>query len=62
MRVSVSVVVRVASSGCGCETTLLTAVFITSVGCFLLLALDSCVLLVAAAGRDADALAFEKRC
>ena len=66
MRVSVSVgvVVGVTASGCGCATTPLAAAVITCFGCFLLscdliLAVDSCVLLVAAAGWDADELAVE---
>ena len=69
MRVSVSVgvVVGVAASSCGCATTLLAAAVITSLGCFslsrdLILAVESCVLLVAAAGWDEDALALEERC
>ena len=65
MRVSVSVgvVVRVAASSCGVRH----AAAITSLGCFslsrdLILAVESCVLLVAAAGWDEDALALEERC
>ena len=64
--VSVGVVVEVAASGCGCATTLLAAVVITFFGCFsvsrgLRLAVDSCVLFVAAAGCDGEALALEER-
>ena len=69
MRVSVSVgvVVEVAGSGCGCVATLLAATVITSFGCFLLsrdliLAVDSCVFLVAAAGWDEDVVALEEHC
>ena len=67
MSVSVGVVVAVAASGCGCATTFLAAAVITSFGCFsvsrdLLLAVESCVLLVAAAGWAEDALAVEERC
>ena len=69
MRVSVSagVVLGVTASGCGYATILLAAAVITCFGCFLLscdliLAVDSCVLLVAAAGWDADELAVEGRC
>ena len=69
MRVSVSVgvVVGVAGSGCGCVTTLLAAAVTTSFGCFslsrdLILAVDSCVFLVAAVGWDEDALALEEHC
>ena len=67
MSVSAGVVVGVAASGCGCVTTLLVAAVITSFGCLsvsrdLLLAVELCVLLVAAAGWDEDALALEERC
>ena len=67
MRVSVSVVVGVAASNCDSVTTLLVAAVITSLGCLslsrdLVLAVESCVLLVAAAGWDEDALALEERC
>ena len=68
-RVSVSagVVLGVTVSGCGCATTLLAAAVITSLGCFSLsrdlpLALESCVLLGAAASWDEDELAVEERC
>ena len=49
------------------QLILLAAAIITCFGWFLLscdliLAVDSCVLLVAAAGWDADALALEERC
>ena len=65
--VSVGVVVWVVASGCGCVPTLLAAAVITSLGCFsllrdLVLAVESCVLLVAAADWDEDALAMEERC
>ena len=65
--VSVGVVVWLAASGCGCVTTLLAAAVITFLGCFslsrdLFLALESCVLLGAAAGWDEDELALEERC
>ena len=55
VRVSVSVVVGVAASNCDSVTTLLVAAVITSLGCFslsrdLVLAVESCVFLVAAAG------------
>ena len=67
MSVSVGVVVGVAASSCGYATTLLAATVITSFGCFslprdLVLAVESCVLLVAAAGCDEDAVALEERC
>ena len=73
MRVSVSVgvVVGVTESGCVCVcvcvATVLAFAFITSFRCFslacdLLLAVDSCVLFVAAAGWDDGALALEERC
>ena len=65
--VSVGVVLGVAASGCDYMTTLLAAAVITSFGCFslsrdLVLAVESCVLLGAAAGWDEDELAVEERC
>ena len=67
--VSVGVVVWLAASGCGCGCvpTLLAAAVITFLGCFslsrdLVLALESCVLLGAAAGCDEVELAVEERC
>ena len=67
MSVSVGVLVWFAASGCGCVTTPLAAAVITSLGCLtvsrdLVLALESRVLVVAAAGWDEDALALEERC
>ena len=64
---SVGVVVWLAASGCSCVTTLLAAAVITSLGCLsvsrdLVLAVESCVLLGAAAGWDEHALALEERC
>ena len=65
--VSVGIVAGAAASGCRCAITLLAAAVITSFDCFslsrdLILAVESCVLLVAAAGWDEDALALEERC
>ena len=65
--VSVRVVVWVSASGCGRVTTLLAGAVITFLGGFslsrdLILALESCVLLGAAAGWDEDKLAMEERC
>ena len=67
MSLSAGVVVGVAASGCGCVTTLLAAAVITFLGCFslsrdLVLAVESCLLLGAAAGWDEDDLAVEERC
>ena len=67
MSVSAGVVLWLATSGCGCVPTLLAAAVITFLGCFslsrdLILALESYVLLGAAAGWDEDALAVEERC
>ena len=67
VRLSVGVVAGAAASGCGCAITLLAVTVITSLGCFLLSrdllsAVESCVLLVAAAGWDEDELAVEERC
>ena len=64
--VSVGVVVWLGASGCGCVPTLLAPAVITFFGCFsvsrgLRLAVDSCVLFVAAAGCDGEALALEER-
>ena len=64
---SAGVVLGVTASGCGCATTLLVAAVITCFGCLslsrdLVLAMEPCVLLVAAAGWDEDALALEERC
>ena len=64
---SVGAVVWRAASGCGYVTTLLAAAVITFLGCFslsrdLVLALESCVLLGAAAGWDEVELAVEERC
>ena len=65
--VSVGVVVWVAASGCGRVRTLLAGAVITLLGGFSLsrdsiLALESFVLLGAAAGWDEDELAMEERC
>ena len=67
MSVRVGVVVGAAASSCGCATTLLAAAVTTFLGCFslsrnLVLAVESCVFLVAAAGWDEDALVLEERC
>ena len=67
MSLSVGVVVRVAASSCGCATTLLAAAVITSLSCFsiscdLLLAVESCVLLVVVAGWNEGASALGDRC
>ena len=67
MSVSAGVVVGVAASGCGCAKTVLEAAVIISLGCLslsrnLVLAVESCVLVVAAAGWDEDELALEERC
>ena len=63
MRVSVDIILGVAPSDCGCVTTLL-AVSVTFFGCLrdLLLAVDSRVFPVAAAGCNKDEVGSEELC